>query len=141
MKAETRLFAVIGGLLVVFTVAYATLTAGMSGGVEVVGTVALALSCLLCAMAGGFMWLVSRRIEPRPEDRADAEPADGAGDVGFFSPYSYWPISIAIGATLSAFGIAVWQFWITGTGLVVVVVAAASMLFEYYTGSNRGSEH
>lgn len=138
MKAETRVFAVIGGFLVLTTIAYAALTAGMTGGVERVGTVALALSCVLCAMAGGYFWMVSRRIPPRPEDRVDAEPADGAGDVGFFSPYSYWPLAIGLGAATAALGIAVWQFWLAGVGLACVVAAAAGLLFEYYTGSSRG---
>ena len=140
MKAETRVFAVVGGFLVLATIVYAALTAGMTGGVERVGTVALALSCLLCAMSGGFLWLISRRIPPRPEDRQDAEPADGAGDVGFFSPYSYWPLAVALGAATAAFGVAVWQFWITGAGLAVVIAAAAGLLFEYYTGTTRGPE-
>jgi hypothetical protein len=138
MKAETRVFAVIGGFLVVVTVVYAWLTAVMTGGVERVGTVALALSCLLCAMIGGSWWLISRRIQPRPEDRKDAEPADGAGDVGFFSPYSYWPVLVGLGAATAAFGIAVWQLWLAGVGLVAVVAAAAGLLFEYYTGTTRG---
>ncbi len=51
--------------------------------------VALALSGLLCLMCGGYFWFVSRRIDLRPEDRDDAEIADGAGEIGFFSPGSY----------------------------------------------------
>ena len=31
-------------------------------------------------------------MEPRPEDRKDAEIADGAGELGFFPPYSWWPL-------------------------------------------------
>ena len=52
------------------------------------------------AIAGSFFWFVSRRIDPRPEDRPDAEIAEGAGDLGFFSPGSYWPIGIAGAATI-----------------------------------------
>ena len=45
----------------------------------------------LTGLIGGFFWFVSRRIDARPEDRKDAEIADGAGELGFFSPGSYWP--------------------------------------------------
>jgi hypothetical protein len=140
MKSEMRVFAVVGGFLIVVAAVYAWLTAVMTGGVERVGTTALVLSFLLCAMIGGSWWLISRRIEPRPEDREEAEPSDGAGDVGFFSPYSYWPILVGVGTATAAFGIAVWQFWIVGVGLVAVVFSAAGLLFEYYTGTTRGPD-
>ena len=140
MSTETRVFAVIGGFLAVVTVVYAALTAGMSGGVERVGTIALGLSVVLCAMTAGFMWLVPRRIPPRSEDHTDAEITDGAGDVGFFSPHSYCPIGVGVGAATCALGIAVSQYWLAGVGVVVVILTVSGLTFEYYTGSARG-EH
>ena len=49
-------------------------------------------------MCGGFFWFVSRRIDLRPEDRPDGEIAEGAGEIGFFSPGSYWPFGLALAA-------------------------------------------
>ena len=49
-------------------------------------------------MCGGYFWFVSRRIDLRPEDRDEAEIADGAGEIGFFSPGSYWPFGLALAA-------------------------------------------
>jgi hypothetical protein len=141
MKAEMWVFAIIGGFLTGVTIVYAAMTAATTGGVERVGTITLALSCVLCGMTGGYFWLVSRRIAPRPEDRPDAELSDGAGDVGFFSPHSYWPLAIGLGAAVAVFGIAIWQLWLTGVGIVCVIGSAAGMLFEYYSGANRGAEH
>lgn len=141
MSTETRVFAVIGGFLAVVTVVYASLTAGMSGSVERVGTIALGLSVVLCAMTAGFLWLVSRRIPPRPEDRADAEIADGTGDVGFFSPYSYWPLGVGVGAATGALGIATSQNWLAGVGVVVLILTVSGLTFQYYTGSARSGEH
>ncbi|MDG6105802.1 cytochrome c oxidase subunit 4 [Dactylosporangium aurantiacum] len=141
MRTETRVFTVIGGFLAVVAVVYAALTAGMTGGVERVGTVALGLSAVLCAMTAGFMWLVSRRIPPRPEDRTDAEITDGAGDVGFFSPSSYWPLGVGVSAATAALGIATSQYWLTGVGVVGLILTVAGLMFEYYTGSARGGEH
>ncbi len=83
-----------------------------SAHIEWIGTVALLLCfALLCLMCGGFFWFVSRRIEPRPEDRPDAEIAEGAGEVGFFSPGSYWPFGMALAASVGA----VWA-WSSGSG-------------------------
>ena len=64
--------------------------------VEVIGTTALILSGGLALIIGSYFWFVSRRIDPRPEDRLDADIAEGAGELGFFSPGSYWPISARV---------------------------------------------
>jgi hypothetical protein len=141
MKTEWRIFLVIAGFLFGATLLYGLWTQGESGRVEWVGTVGLALSFLLCAMCGGFFWFVSRRIDLRPEDRADAEIADGAGEVGFFSPGSYWPFGLALAASIAGLGLVFWQFWLLGLGLVALVFGACGLLFEYYTGTRRTAEH
>jgi cytochrome c oxidase subunit IV len=144
MKSEWRIF----GIVAVFLFAMCALYAWWSGTyfraqadaghhIDWVGTVALLLSGLLCTMCGGYFWFVSRRIDLRPEDRADAEIADGAGEVGFFSPGSYWPFGIALMTLVVGFGIADWRPWMIAVGLVFTVLGAAAMLFEYYTGSRR----
>ncbi|MGC4852373.1 cytochrome c oxidase subunit 4 [Micromonospora sp. DT4] len=141
MKTEWRIFLIIAGFLFGATILYGAWTHGESGNIEWVGTVALALSFLLCSMCGGFFWFVSRRIDLRPEDRADAEISDGAGEVGFFSPGSYWPFGLALAAATAALGLVFWQFWLIGLGLVAVIFAACGLLFEYYTGTRRTAEH
>ncbi|ASW56088.1 cytochrome c oxidase subunit 4 [Plantactinospora sp. KBS50] len=142
MKTEWRIFSVVAGFLLVATGLYAAWTAGQSGGhVEWVGSVALLLSFLLTSMLGGFFWFVARRIEPRPEDRPDAEIADGAGEVGFFSPGSYWPFGLALAASVAGLGLVFWQVWLLGVGLVAVIFASCGLLFEYYTGTRRTAEH
>jgi hypothetical protein len=103
--------------------------------------VGLLLAGLLCLMCGGYFWFVSRRIDLRPEDRDDAEIADGAGEIGFFSPGSYWPFGIALAALITAVAIAYWQPWLLIVGLVFTVLGAAALLFEYYSGARRAHDH
>ena len=92
MKTEYKIFAGVAAFLFGAATVYGVWTrTARSASVEWVGTVALVLSGLLCSMCGGFFWFVSRRIDLRPEDREDAEIAEGAGEIGFFSPGSYWP--------------------------------------------------
>ena len=64
---------------------------------EAVGIVGLTLTGGLCLIVGTYFRFVARRLEERPEDNPEAEVSDGAGDVGFFSPGSYWPIGLAGG--------------------------------------------
>ncbi|WP_229073825.1 cytochrome c oxidase subunit 4 [Actinoplanes sp. DH11] len=114
---------------------------GFTGGVEWVGTVALILSGLLCAMCAGFFWFVARRIDLRPEDREDGEIFEGAGEVGFFSPGSYWPFGIALSAAIAGIGLVFWMWWLVAFGLIAVVFSSCGMLFEYYSGTRHTAEH
>src|SRR6266498_2993539 len=101
MKTDYKFFIGVAGFLLAAALVYALWTRGESGHLEWIGTVALVLSGLLCTMCGGFFWFVSRRIDLRPEDRPDAEIAEGAGEIGFFSPGSYWPFGLAVAAALA----------------------------------------
>ncbi|GIE96782.1 cytochrome c oxidase subunit 4 [Paractinoplanes rishiriensis] len=141
MKTEYKIFAGVAGFLFAVAALYGFWTHGEAGNVEWIGTVALILSGLLCAMCGGFFWFVSRRIELRPEDREDGEIAEGAGEIGFFSPGSYWPFGIALSASVAAIGLVFWMWWLIALGLILVIVSASAMLFEYYSGTRHTAEH
>lgn len=140
MKSEWRLF---GGMALFLFVAAAVygwwsgLDSTTGQRTDWVGTTALILAGLLCLMCGGFFWFVSRRIDPRPEDREDGEIREGAGEIGFFSPGSYWPFGIAVATFIAGIGIAYWQVWLLGIGLIAIVMAASAMLFEYFTGTRK----
>jgi hypothetical protein len=143
MKSEYKLFAVIAGFLFGTSAVYGYWTwyDSPTHRMEWIGVVALILSGLLCTMCGGYFWFISRRIDLRPEDRADAEIAEGAGEVGFFSPGSYWPFGLALSASLAGLGMVFWAPWMIAVGMIAVILATGGLLFEYYTGSRRGAEH
>lgn len=135
MKIEARIF--LWTMLFVFAAAaaYAVWTEKDGGHVEVAGTAALILSGGLLGISGSFFWFVSRRIDARPEDRNDAEIAEGAGELGFFSPGSYWPIGIAMSGTVAGLGLALVQLWLVLLGVLLILFTAGGLLFEYYVGS------
>ena len=141
MKSEFRLFLGIALFLGLCAPVYAWWSNYSLGHVDWVGTVALVMSTLLCAMCGGYFWFVSRRIDLRPEDRDDGEIADAAGEIGFFSPGSYWPFGIAAFATVAGLGMVFWMVWLIAVGMIGVIFAACALLFEYYTGTRRTAEH
>ncbi|MFC0533861.1 cytochrome c oxidase subunit 4 [Phytohabitans kaempferiae] len=140
MKTEWRIFGVVSVFLYVACAVYAWWT-WYSSTIEWVGVVALLLSALLTTMCGGFFWFVSRRIDPRPEDLPEAEIAEGAGEIGFFSPGSYWPFGIALAATVAGLGLVFWMWWLLAIGLIAVTFTTCGLLFEYYTGTRRTAEH
>lgn len=134
MKLEARIFLWIALFCFVVAGIYAWWTDRNGQGVEVVGTVALILSGGLLGISGSFFWFVSRRIDARPEDRNDAEIAEGAGELGFFSPGSYWPVGIAFGAMMAAVGFAMVQYWLVALALLMILYTVGGLLFEYYVG-------
>jgi hypothetical protein len=133
VKVEAAIFNIVSVLLVVFAVVYGVWAK------EPIGTTALALSAGLTILVGGFFWFISRRIDARPEDRKDADIADGAGELGFFSPASYWPITIASAVGVTALGLAFFYPWLIITGAVAILLAVGGLLFEYYVGQNAHS--
>jgi len=141
VKTEYKIFLGVAVFLFGTAAVYGIWTHGQTEHVEWIGTIALILSGLLCSMCGGFFWFVSRRIDLRPEDREDGEIAEGAGEIGFFSPGSYWPFGIALSATVAGLGLVFWMWWLIALGLILVVFASSSMLFEYYSGTRHPAEH
>ena len=133
MRIEARLFWILCGLFFFFAAGYAFWTWLDSGRVEVAGTVALVLSGGLAFIVSSYFSFVARRIDLRPEDRLDAEVAEGAGELGFFSPSSYWPFSIALMATVAGFGLVYLEWWMVGLGILGVLFTVGGLLFEYYT--------
>jgi hypothetical protein len=141
VKTEYKIFLGVAAFLFGAAIVYSAWTKGQNDQVEWIGTVALILSGLLCSMCGGFFWFVARRIDLRPEDREDAEISEGAGEIGFFSPGSYWPFGLALSASVAGIGLVFVMWWLVALGLVMVVCGAAGLLFEYYSGTRRMADH
>jgi hypothetical protein len=135
MKIEARIFLWTMLFVLVSAGVYGVWTEIDGGRVEVAGTAALILSGGLLGISGSFFWFVSRRIDARPEDRNDAEIAEGAGELGFFSPGSYWPLGIALAGTVAGLGLALFQMWLFAIGVVAILFTAGGLLFEYYVGN------
>lgn len=128
MKAEWRIFA---GLLVfyaIITVIYGYLSAW-----EPVGTTALALSAALGGLVTFYIWFTGRRVGMRPEDRADGEIHEAAGEIGHFSPHSWWPLAVAAAFTLTLTAIA-FGWWMVMIGAGLLLLAVVGLTFEYQRG-------
>jgi len=130
VKVESIIFNVIAAFCVAAAVVYGLWAK------EPIGTTALVLSAGLTGLIGGFFWFVSRRIDARPEDRKDALIADGAGELGFFSPGSYWPFALALSAALMGLALAFWYSWLIVIAGVALLITIGGLLFEYYVGQN-----
>jgi Cytochrome c oxidase subunit IV len=137
MHIEARLFEILTAFFALATVVYAVLTAYFANGVEWAGTTAMVMTTGLTLIIGTFFRFVARRLDTRPEDYEDAEIADGAGELGFYSPHSWWPIFVALAAGVTAVAIAFWLPWMIVAGVAFILAAAAGLVFEYYVGPEK----
>jgi hypothetical protein len=97
------------------------------------GTTALALAVCLAFLTGFYILFTGRRLPLRPEDNPEAEIAEGTGELGFFSPHSWWPLFTGLACAVAAIGAAVgWGLFLIGW--LFVVLAAIGFVFEYYRG-------
>ena len=130
MKTEAWIFVMSTIFFALVTPAYWLLAGDWTG------TSALTMTTLLCAMISLYLGFHAAKMEPRPEDRKDAEIADGAGELGFFPPYSWWPMWCAGSLAVMVYGVAIgaWWLFIIGTGLGVL--ALCGLIFEYYRGEH-----
>jgi RimJ/RimL family protein N-acetyltransferase len=130
MKVEARLF----DITTVFFFAAAIVYGFWAK--EPVGLVGLILTGGLSLLISSYFHFVARRTENRAEDNPDAEISDGAGELGFFSPGSYWPVGIAGAAAVAALALAFWQVWLLVIAVVLLLTTVGGLVFEYHTRPN-----
>jgi hypothetical protein len=100
------------------------------------GFTLLLLSAGMTFIIGYYVLFTASRMDARPEDREDAEIAEGAGEVGFFAPHSWWPIAMGFSFALTTLGLVFGPFLII-IGGVALLGSVSGLLFEYYVGINR----
>jgi Cytochrome c oxidase subunit IV len=128
MKVEGIIFAIYAAFLGAAATVYWIL---IDEKTETAGVVALFISMGLGLLIGGYLLFTARRMEPRPQDLPDAEVADGAGELGNFSPRSYWPFFIAFALALTMLGM-IFGIWLGLIGGVLVLYTAVGLVFEQY---------
>jgi len=129
VKAETWIFVICTFFFVLVAPAYWLVTS------DPTGTSALAMTALLTGLVSFSLGFHATRMEPRPEDRKDAEIADGAGELGFFPPYSWWPLWCAMALATIVVGVVI-GWWLAIIGGVLGTVALSGLVFEYYRGEH-----
>jgi hypothetical protein len=100
---------------------------------EVTGTTALALAVGFAILTGFYVLFTGRRLPRRPEDDNRSEIEQGTGEVGFFSPGSWWPLFMGLAVATAALGFAI-GWWLFLIGMLFTVFATIGFVFEYYRG-------
>ncbi len=125
MKVSWQLFIGLALFYVVITVIY------WQVGGEPVGIGGMLLAAALAGMVGFYVWFTQRRIgQILPEDNLTALISDGAGELGFYSPHSWWPLPVALSMCALTLSLII-GWWLTVISLGALVISIIGMVTEY----------
>lgn len=130
MKTSWLLFISLSIFYAIMTVIYWQL------GGEPVGITAIALSGGLALIVGFYLWFTSRRLgNLLPEDNLQGEIADSAGELGFYSPHSWWPLPVALSACTVGLGLII-GWWLVLIGVGSLLISVLGLVLQYERPSN-----
>lgn len=125
MKTGWMLFVGLATFYAIITVVY-----WYVGG-EAVGITAIGLSGGLAALIGFYLWFTDKRLgNVLPEDNATAEISDSAGELGFYSPHSWWPLPLAFCMVLAGLGLLI-GWWLTLIAVGGLLISILGFVLEY----------
>ena len=134
MRLNAVLFWILSLFFGILAVTYPTWSLISTNEVEWVGTVGLTLASVFAAFLGFYLQRgYNAQGGELPEDRLDANIDDGDPELGFYSPWSWWPIGLAASAALGFLGLAV-GVWISFIGVALFLVMIVGWVYEYYRG-------
>lgn len=135
MKTNINLFWILLAFFALLTAVYTIWALIDTGRVEWVGTVAIGLCAVLSAFIAFYLQLVNRSTGGLlPEDRLDADIDDGDPELGYFSPWSWWPVFLAGGVTFTFLGLAA-GIWIMYYAVPLALLGLVGWVYEYYRGN------
>lgn len=135
MKTNIAVLWVLTAYFVVLAAIYTVWAIIDTGEVEWVGSIAIALSAGLSGFIAFYLQLVKKNQGGElPEDRYDAEIDEGDPEIGHFSPWSWWPFTLAAGTAVVFLGVSV-GFWVSMYALPIVLVALVGWVYEHYRGN------
>ena len=134
MKTSWILFFGIG----IFYSSMATIYASIGG--DPAGIACLILSSALALLVAFYVWFTQKKIGAvLPEDNLNAEIADGAGELGFYSPHSWWPLAVASCTIMAGLGLII-GWWLTAIAAGLLIMSIIGFVTEYEKPAT-GSPH
>ena len=130
MRSNIVMLLVMAAYFTLADIAYGIWTYLEQGAVEPIGTAAMGLLMVLSVFIAFYLYSGMRRSATLPEDNLDGEIAEGAGEVGFFSPWSWWPLVLGASSALAFAALAV-GWWLFFIAVPFAVVAVVGFVFEY----------
>lgn len=135
MLSNVRILLAMAVYFTAATIAYGIWTYIEFGAIEPIGTAAMGLTMVLSIFIAYYLYSGHRRTAMLPEDNLEGNISDESGEVGFFSPWSWWPLILGASAALAFLALAVgwWLFYIS---VPFVIVGVIGFVYEYSRGQH-----
>ena len=134
MKTNVRIFWLLTVFYALDAAAYGYWSYTAQGKVEIIGTAAIAMLVFLAGFIAFYLANTARKFIG-PEDLPDANIEDGEAEVGFYSPWSWWPMMLGITGALAFASLAL-GWWLFFIAFPLALVAIIGFVFEYSRGQH-----
>lgn len=138
MTTSVKLYLWLAVFFLIFSVVYPVWNFIAGAKFEWVGSLAIPLTMVMFLLLGGFLSLNLRRQAGGvlPEDNNLADIDDGATEMGFYLPWSWWPFfaGAAGGVAMLAMSVGV---WLALFSLGLVLITFIGWFYEPVRGAYR----
>lgn len=135
MRSNIVILLVMAAYFTIADIAYAIWSVLYFGYLEMVATLAIGLLVILSLFIAYYLWSGMKRAGNLPEDNLTGNIEDDSGEVGFFSPWSWWPLMLGASGALAFASLAVgwWMFFIA---IPIAIVSIVGFVYEYSRGAH-----
>ena len=132
MKTNVKIFNLLTVFYLVVAAVYGYWSNLVYGQIEVIGFAAIGMLVFLTGFLSFYLAKTAKNFTG-PEDMPDANIEDGEAEMGFFAPWSWWPLMLGIGGALCFTSLAV-GWWMFIIGFPLAIVALIGFVFEHSRG-------
>jgi hypothetical protein len=133
MKTNVKMFLFLTAFFLLAAVGYYLWWNLTNGGWEPIGTAAIGMLVFMSAFITFYLWKTDLTQGPVPEDNPLANIEDGESEIGFYSPWSWWPIFLGIGCALAFSSLAI-SWWLFFIAVPIAIIGVVGFVFEYSRG-------
>lgn len=130
MKTNVVILVVMSIYFAIAAAAYGFWTNLEFGAIEPIGFAAMSLLVILALFIAYYLYAGMKRTAALPEDRLDGNIEDESGEMGFYSPWSWWPLVLGASIGLAFAGLAVGP-WVIAIAVPFALVGVVGFVFEY----------
>jgi len=132
MKTNVKIFNLLTVFYLVVAAVYGYWSNLVYGQIEVIGFAAIGMLVFLTGFLAFYLGKTAKNFTG-PEDLPDANIEDGEAEMGFFAPWSWWPLMLGIGGAICFTSLAI-GWWMFIIGLPLAIVALIGFVFEHSRG-------